>query len=126
MAFVLLLPAILSLLLFGAHLVRNLGLIWGLMSLVVITVLFIPRAWVARSMRLVLIIAALEWGRTALVFVMEREEAGQPWLRMAVILGAVALFTAASSLVFFSKTLRRRYQLDGRVVRTQDGDQEPV
>ena len=83
------------------------------MTLIAIAILLIPRRWVAQLMRVVLVLAAMEWVRTAFVLVMEREDAGQPWLRMAMILGAVALFTAASTLVFISKNLRRRYRLDG-------------
>jgi len=32
-----------------------------------------------------------------------------PWMRMAIILGVVALFTLLSCLVFRSKALRERY-----------------
>jgi hypothetical protein len=67
---------------------------------------------VARLMQIVLIVTVLEWGRTAFVLVMEREDEGRPWMRLVIILGLVALFTAASLLVFLSKTLRRRYRLE--------------
>jgi hypothetical protein len=39
-------------------------------------------------------------------------EYDMPWVRMAVILGVVALFTAFSSLVFRSKGLRKRYSVE--------------
>jgi hypothetical protein len=35
---------------------------------------------------------------------------GEPWTRMAIILGVVAVITAASALVFRSRALRERYQ----------------
>ena len=37
---------------------------------------------------------------------------GEPWTRLAMILGAVALFTALSALVFRSKSLRDFYEGD--------------
>ena len=36
---------------------------------------------------------------------------GQPWTRLALILGAVALFTAASALVFSHRRLATRFAL---------------
>jgi len=41
-----------------------------------------------------------------------RSDLGEPWMRMAFILGGVALFTFGSLLVFRSPTLRARYGLD--------------
>jgi len=38
-----------------------------------------------------------------------RMEFGAPWTRMAAILGAVAVFTALSALVFWLKAIQRRY-----------------
>jgi hypothetical protein len=58
-----------------------------------------------------LVIAAIEWIRTIYVLVSIRLEIGLPWARLAVILGAVACFTLASVLVFFSDTLKARYRL---------------
>jgi hypothetical protein len=36
---------------------------------------------------------------------------GQPWVRLVVILGTVALLTAASALVFRNPRLKARYRL---------------
>jgi hypothetical protein len=58
---------------------------------------------------LLLILAGLEWVRTTVALVSRRQEAEEPWIRLAVILGAVALFTVASALVFRSAALRARY-----------------
>jgi hypothetical protein len=38
----------------------------------------------------------------------------EPWGRLAVILGAVALLTLASATVFYTERLRRRYGLTRR------------
>ena len=50
-----------------------------------------------------------EWLLTAYLLVQQRLALGLPWQRMALILCAVAVFTAASALVFRSAALRARF-----------------
>jgi hypothetical protein len=103
-----LLPA-LALGLLGAHFYR--AATWPLVALCVVLVVLLawPRAWVARLVQGALVLGALEWLWTAGWLVQQRLTLGQPWLRLALILGAVAVFTAASALVFRSAALRARY-----------------
>lgn len=112
----LLLPA-LALGLLGAHFYRAAA--WPLVGLCVVLVLLLawPRVWVARLVQAALVLGALEWLWTALILVQQRLALGQPWLRLALILGAVAFFTAASALVFRSAALRRRYARPAPVTR---------
>ena len=112
MSFLQLLPAILSLLLLAAHSMR-LGMpILMAVPLAVLLLLVWPRKWVARLTQLVLVLGALEWLRATFVYVAARQDLGMPWVRLAIILGSVALVTLLSALVFQSRTLRRRYRLD--------------
>lgn len=67
------------------------------------------RRWVPPLFQAALLLFAAEWLRTLAVIASMRIEFGLPWLRMALILGAVALLTAASALVFRSPALRARY-----------------
>jgi len=114
MNFVRLLPVVLSLLLLAAHFSRN-GLgVAAIGALLLPLLLFVRRAWVARLMQAVLVLGGLEWIRSLAYYAMARHEAGQPWMRLAVILGAVAAVTAASALVFRSSALRERYRLSER------------
>jgi hypothetical protein len=110
MTSLLLLPA-LALGLLGAHFYRAAA--WPLLGLCVLLVVLLawPRAWVARLVQGALVLGALEWLWTAGWLVQQRLALGQPWLRLALILGAVAGFTAASALVFRNATLRVRYRL---------------
>lgn len=71
--------------------------------------LFVRAAWVARAFQVVLVLGALEWFRTMYVIAQMRIAFEQPWTRMALILGAVALFTAISALLFETRGIRRRY-----------------
>jgi hypothetical protein len=106
-----LLPVILSGILLGAHFFRAMMYPLAVASLLFPFVLLVPRRWAARLVQIVLVLGALEWIRTALMLVMARQAVGQPWTRMAIILGSVAVFTAASCLVFRFGPLKERYKL---------------
>lgn len=90
------LPAVLALLMLGALSLR-LGLPFLLalpLTLALLVALFVPRAAVQASLSAMLGIGSLAWLGTAWLRVNERLALGAPWLRMVLILGAVALFTA--------------------------------
>jgi len=106
-AFLLLWPA-LALILLGAHFYRAAAWPLVLLCLVLVALLAWPRAWAARLVQAALLLGAAEWLWTALLLVQQRQALGLPWLRMSLILGAVALFTAASALVFRHAGLRSR------------------
>jgi type IV secretory pathway TrbD component len=91
--------------LLAAHFYRadyELGILVSLLALVLI---FVRRPWAARSMQ-----ALLEWLRSAVALVQARSEFGQPFLRLAVILGGVFLLTALSALVFQTRRLQAHYK----------------
>jgi len=103
------LPVILSLLLLAAHFYRA-----GLAPLTVLCValpllLLLRQTWVPRLFQVLLLLGALEWLRALYGFAAMRIAFGEPWLRLAIILGAVALFTGLSGLVFSNRKLRFRY-----------------
>lgn len=102
MNFLRLLPVILSLLLLGAHFSRHNMSFLIIVPLILLGLLFLRERWVARLIQGVLVLASLEWLRTAVILALQRQNQGMPWARSAVILGAVCLFTLASALVFRS------------------------
>lgn len=106
----LLLPAVLSALVLAAHFLRtgNLLAVAGLLALV--PLLFLRRRWVSRLAMVTLWLGTAVWLYTAARFTMERLRFGMPWLRMVLILGGVAAFTALSSLVFRTVRLREWYR----------------
>jgi fluoride ion exporter CrcB/FEX len=73
--------------------------------------LLIRRSWVANTFSILLVFGALVWGTTTHTIYKARALMGKPWLRMALILGSVAAFTAASALVFQTKAMKKRYRL---------------
>jgi len=106
-----LLPVFLSALLLAAHFLRARMYPLVAVSLAFPFVLLLTRRWSVRLVQTALVLGALEWVRTMLQLVMIRQAAGQPWTRMAIILGSVAALTAASCLVFRLGPLKERYKL---------------
>ena len=107
-------PVVLSLVVLGAHFLRYGNSIGVYGSLALIALLFVRRVWVARLVQGVLILGALEWVRTLYELAQERAAYGQPFVRMIVILAAVALVTAGSAALFQAPVLKRIYRLDDR------------
>jgi len=105
-----LLPVIVSFLLMAAHFYRAGQLILAGLCIAIPALLFLRESWVVRFFQMALLLAAAEWLRTLTVFAEFRIESGQPWTRLALILGTVALLTALSALVFRAKSLRQRYR----------------
>ena len=112
MNFIRLLPVILSLIVLAAHFLRAGLLPLTMILLVLIVLLALRRPWVARLTQLTLLVGAFEWLRTAVFYVLARQRLDMPWGRLAFILGTVVVITLASALVFQTRALRERYELD--------------
>jgi len=106
-----LLPVMISFLLLAAHFYRAGQAILAGLCIAVLALLLLKETWVPRFFQIALMLAALEWIRTLYIFAQIRIESGQPWVRLAIILGLVALLTALSALVFKARSLRCRYGL---------------
>ncbi len=102
-------PVLISTLFLAAHFFRARNFPLLALAAGVAAILLIRRRWVPRVVQIALIIGGVEWVRTTVVFASARAAAGQPWIRLVVILGAVALFTMCSGLVFRLPGLRERY-----------------
>ncbi len=111
MNFLRLIPVFLSSLLIAAHFLRHGCLPAVALSLLFPFILLFPRRWAARTVQVILAAAALEWVRTLFLLISERRAAEAPWMRLTIILGAVALFTGCSALLFLCRPLRTRYKL---------------
>jgi hypothetical protein len=106
----LVLPSIAAILL-AAHFYRAGQLALAVLATGALALLAVPRPWAARALQVALLAGALEWLRTLALFASTRMAAGQPYLRLTLILGVVAAFTAASAAVFQQSAVRRRYRL---------------
>ena len=110
MNFLRLLPVIFSFLLLAAHFYRAGEAVPAGISLALPFLLLLKDRWVARVLQICLLLGSLEWLRTLYPYALQRIELDQPWIRLVIILGSVAAFTALSALVFQSQSLRKRYK----------------
>jgi len=109
MAYLLLVPTVLSVLIFCAHLFRAGALLLVPLVLLTLPLLLLRQGWVARLFQFLLLLIAIEWVLTAVFLANQRQAEGQPWIRMAVILGCVALFSGGAAALFETPQLHRRY-----------------
>jgi hypothetical protein len=114
MTVLLLLPSACSALLLAAHFLR-VGLeVPAALAAAAPAALALRRRGIARCFQAGLALAAAEWLRTLAAVRAARIAAGEPWIRMACILGAVAMLALAAALLFQTARLSRFYRLDRR------------
>jgi hypothetical protein len=101
-------PAILASLLLAAHFLRSGSYILVAASLGLSLLPLIRRPWSRLAHRVFLIAGACEWIWTSYRLVNIRMHLGEPWTRMVIILGTVALFTAAAAMLLPRSTPRPR------------------
>jgi hypothetical protein len=111
MAFLRLLPVVLAVLLLGAHFYRAGWVVLTGLCVAMLLLLFLRKPWVPRLFQAVLLLGSVEWFRTLYVLGAIRIAWDEPWTRLALILGGVALFTALSGLVFQFRRLKAFYGL---------------
>jgi len=104
-----LIPVFVSFLLLAAHFYRA-GLVpLSVLCLAVLLLLLVRKSWIPRMFQILLLAGALEWLRALYFFAAMRIAWDQPWTRLALILGTVALLTALSGLVFNNRKIRAFY-----------------
>lgn len=109
-------PVFVAFALLGAHFYRG-GMFAGLaVAVALIALLLVPRVWAARTVQAGLVLGAVEWLRTAAALIAQRESMGAPYLRLALILGAVAVLTACSLVVFRTRPVRVHFGLRARPI----------
>ncbi len=105
-------PVVLSLVVLGAHFLRDATWIGVFACLLLIGLLFVRRPWVARVIQFALVLGALEWLRTMYELAQLRALHGQPYGRMLAILGVVMAVTLCSAFLLQSKTMKKVYGLE--------------
>ena len=108
-----LLPVALVLAILAAHFYRGAAWIPFGVTIALFPVLFIRAPWAARVLQAALAIGALEWIRAAAALIAIRQSMGQPYTRLAIILGGVALATALCALIFQWRPVRERFGMEG-------------
>lgn len=102
-------PALLSGVVLSAHFLRQGSLAAVLICLGLPAAALIMRQnWALVATRLLLWTGALLWVLNGLRMAQNRAGRGEPWHRLAFILGAVAVWTALSAWLLGGKTIRER------------------
>jgi hypothetical protein len=81
-------PIVLSLIVLGAHFLRDANYLGVAGAIGLIGLLFVKRPAAARAVQVVLVLGALEWLWTIYDLVLVRTAMGMPATRMMLILGA--------------------------------------
>jgi hypothetical protein len=122
-----LVPVVLSSWLIGAHFLRFFALELVTLFVLLPLILLVRRAWAVRVMQVALMLGVLIWLRTTWTIASQRAALGEPFGRMALILGTVALIALLSALVLETGPFRRRYRLrTGDVLKAAPARQEPL
>ena len=90
---------VLSAIILAAHFLRSGDILLMAGSLVFPLLLLVRQLWAVRLVQLLLLLGSVEWIRTTIDLIHERQALGMTWDRLAFILVAVALLTAASAVV---------------------------
>ncbi len=101
---------VLSLVVLGAHFLRDGNTPLVAACLILIGLLPIRHIVVARLVQTALVLGSLEWLWTLYRLLEIRLALGQPYTRMAVILVVVAAITFCSALLFQTRVLRQVYR----------------
>lgn len=97
-------------LLLAAHYSRADNTLFMILSLMIPLLFFIRRRWALTGLQLLTYAGALVWIQTIIQYAGQRASAGEPWLRLAIILGSVAVFTAISGILLNSKKIKKAYK----------------
>ena len=92
-------PAVLSMLVLGAHYFRGASYLATAVCLLMPVLFFPRRPWTVRASRVVLAAACVTWIVTAVRLAEARRAFGEPYARMVLILVCVAAFTALAALL---------------------------
>lgn len=104
------LPAFLACFTLTAHFLRAGQLLMAAMTLVLPWLLLTRRTWALRANQTVLGVGTLVWVVTLVGRAQARMAEGKPWLRLAAILIACAVFTAWSAWFVGSGPAKDRYK----------------
>lgn len=97
-------------LILAAHFLRMGAMPGVLFCLALPVVAVLTRArWALRSLQGLLLLGSASWVVTALRIGAERRVAGEPWLRMALILGTVAVLSALAAVMLSRRSVLDRF-----------------
>ncbi len=99
-------------LLLAAHFSRAGNDIVAGITLLIPLLFFIKQKWVITTMEVIAYLSAIVWLYGAYQYIQIRIATGDDWIRLLVIMGAVALYTAWTGFFLRSPRIRKVYGLD--------------
>lgn len=102
-------PPVIGFLLLVAHFFRAENHTAMILSFFMTGLIFVRRPWAARAVQIGLALGSVEWLRATISLVIARHDMGEPFLRLAMILGGVFLFTVFSVLMFQTHRIRAHF-----------------
>lgn len=100
---------IIASLILGAHFMKASNYLLTLVYIIAPFILLIKERWSLIALQALMYIGGGVWISTIIVIAQERILYGQPWSRMALILGAIALFTILAGLLLNSPKVKEKY-----------------
>jgi hypothetical protein len=107
--FVRVIPLLLTSLLLAAHFLRDGNLVLTLICVLIPLLLLIKKRWSWLVVQLFAYVGAVIWLYTTVAMVQQRIFWGMPWVRLVMILGGVALFTAWAGFLLNSSRIKEIY-----------------
>ncbi len=98
-----------TLLLLSAHYSRADNLLMTIVFIILPFLFFIRKTWVRRMLQLALIFGTGVWIQTAINIVKIRIDNDMDWIRLAIILGAIALLTLFSAILLEFKRFKNHF-----------------
>ncbi|TVQ95317.1 MAG: 4Fe-4S binding protein [Desulfovibrionales bacterium] len=114
-------PPALSFFLLTAHYLRSGDLGMVVVCLALPGLFFLRQAWVRPVLQAVFVVGMVFWVQTMMDLIQFRQVVGLPWLRLALILGSVAVVTGSGALFLETRTLRKRFSLRPEAALVQAG-----
>ena len=105
--------AVVAFLLLGAHFCRGGSVVAAAACVATPLLLLVRRRVALRAVQCALAAGIPIWIHTTVVLTRMRMQLGAPWLRMLLILSAVALFTGLCVWLLNSKQVKQRYPAHG-------------
>ena len=100
---------IITSLILSAHFLRDSNLLLTLVYILLPFVLMIKKRLALLLVQGMAYAGGIIWINTLIKIAQRRISYGEPWIRMAVILGAVALFTILAGLLLNSSKVKEQY-----------------
>jgi len=105
-------PYVFMIILLAAHFSRGGNDILAVLTLLIPFLFFIKQKWVITSLEVIAYLSALVWLFGAYQYIQLRIASGDDWMRLLIIMGCVALYTAWTGFFLRSDKIKKVYGMN--------------